>query len=108
MTRPSKRASVSRLACVQDDAKAQYADIDSARELEDRTLQDSPLAEENYGDLQWHHNLPSDKAAVRHFVGEQRGLDKTAARNITENSQLHDFFLLYFQIILAVIVQETN
>jgi hypothetical protein len=45
---------------------------------------------------------------VRHFVGEKRGLDKTAARNITENSQPRDFFLLYFQTILAITVQETN
>jgi hypothetical protein len=36
------------------------------------------------------------------------GLDKTAARNITETSQPPDFFLLYFQTILAVIVQDTN
>jgi hypothetical protein len=41
-------------------------------------------------------------------VGEQTGLDKTAARNITESSQPRDFFLLYFQTILAIIVYETN
>jgi hypothetical protein len=41
-------------------------------------------------------------------VGEKSGLNKTAAPNITENSQPFDLFLLYFQTILAVIVQETN
>jgi hypothetical protein len=39
-------------------------------------------------------------------VGEQNGLNKTAAPNLTENSQPCDFFLMYFQTILAVIVQE--
>jgi hypothetical protein len=41
-------------------------------------------------------------------VGEQNGLNRTTAPNITENSQPHEFFLLYFHTLLAVIVQETN
>jgi hypothetical protein len=41
-------------------------------------------------------------------VGEQNGLNKTAAPNISENSQAFDFFLLYFQTIPAVTVQETS
>jgi hypothetical protein len=41
-------------------------------------------------------------------VGKQNGLNKTAAPNIAENSQPHDFFLLYFQTILTIVVQETN
>jgi hypothetical protein len=47
-------------------------------------------------------------ADVHQFVGEQNGLNKTAAPSINEKSQPHDFFLLYFETILAVIVQETN
>jgi hypothetical protein len=45
---------------------------------------------------------------VHQLVGEQNGLNNTTSLNITENSQHRDFFLLYFQTILAVIVQETN
>jgi hypothetical protein len=41
-------------------------------------------------------------------VGEQNGLKRTTALNITEISQPHEFFLLYFHTLLAVIVQETN
>jgi hypothetical protein len=33
-------------------------------ELEDTTLPDPPFTEENYEDLEWHHQLPSDKADV--------------------------------------------
>jgi hypothetical protein len=51
--------------------------------------------------------LPSDKADVHQFVGEHL-LNKVAVPNITKNSQPHEFFLLYFQTILAVIVQKTN
>jgi hypothetical protein len=96
------------LACVQGGVEEQYADIDSEKEPEDATLQDPSSAEENNEDLEWCHQLPSDKADVHQFVGEQSGLDKIAACNITENSQPRDFFLLYFQAIQAVIVQETN
>jgi hypothetical protein len=45
---------------------------------------------------------------MHQFAGEQSELNKTAARNITQNLQPHDFFMLYFQTVLAVIVQETN
>jgi hypothetical protein len=45
---------------------------------------------------------------VHQIVGEKNGLKKTAARNITENSQPCEYFLLYFHTILAIIVQETN
>jgi hypothetical protein len=45
---------------------------------------------------------------VHQSVGQQSVLDKTAAPIITENSQPRDFFLLYFQTIPSVIVQETN
>jgi uncharacterized membrane protein len=45
---------------------------------------------------------------VYQFVGEQNEMKKTAARNIAESSQPRGFCLLYFQIILAVTVQETN
>jgi hypothetical protein len=33
---------------------------------------------------------------------------RTAGRNVTESTQPPQFFLLYFQTILAVIVEETN
>jgi hypothetical protein len=95
------------LACAQDYVEEKYADINSEEELEDITLQDPSSAEEN-DDLEWCHHLPSDKSDVRQFVGEQNGLNKTAAPNITENSQPRDFFFLYFYTILTVIVQETN
>jgi hypothetical protein len=45
---------------------------------------------------------------MHQFVGKQNGLNKTGAPSIAENSQPCDFFLLYFQTILTVIVQETN
>jgi hypothetical protein len=63
----------------------QYADTDSEEDIEDNTLQDPSSAEEDE-DLQWRRRLPSDKADVRQFVGEQSGLDKTAASNITDFS----------------------
>jgi hypothetical protein len=59
------------LTCVQDDAEEQYAAIDSKEELEDTTLQDPSIAEENDEDLEWHPQLLSDKADVHQFVGEQ-------------------------------------
>jgi hypothetical protein len=102
----SARLSVD-LACAQDDVEGQLADIDSEEELEDTTLQDPSSAEEN-DDLEWHHQLHSGKTGLYQFVGEQNGLNKTPARKITENSQPRDFFLLYFQTLLAVIIQETN
>jgi hypothetical protein len=92
---------------VLDDVEEQYGDINSEEELKDTALQDPPSAEE-YDDLEWRHLLPSDRADVHQFVGEQSGLNKTATRNITTNLQPRDFVLLYFQTILAVIVQETN
>jgi hypothetical protein len=58
--------------------------------------------------LEWNCQLPSDKADVHQFGGEHSGLNKTAAYDIMGNSQPHNSFLLYFQVILAVIVQETN
>jgi hypothetical protein len=96
------------LAGAQDDAEAQYTDIGSGEQIENTTPRDPSSAEENDEDLQWHHPIPSDKAAVHQSVGEQRELDKTVSRNITENSKPRDFFFLYVQTILAVIVQETN
>jgi hypothetical protein len=59
------------LACVQDDVEEQYSDIDSEEEFKDTTLQDPSSAEENIEDLLWCHQLPSDKADVHQFVGEQ-------------------------------------
>jgi hypothetical protein len=94
---------------VQDDVEEQYADIDSEGELVDTTLQDpSSAEEENVEDLECHHQLLSDKADVHQFVGEQNGLNKAAAPTITENSQPCELFLLYFQTILAAVVQETS
>jgi hypothetical protein len=58
--------------------------------------------------LEWCHKFPSDKEAVHMFVGEQNRLNKTAAPNISENSQALDLFLLNLQTILAVTEQETN
>jgi hypothetical protein len=55
------------LACAQDDVEEQYAEINSEE------LQDPPSAEEIDEDLEWHHQLPSDKADVHQFVGEQSG-----------------------------------
>jgi hypothetical protein len=52
------------LACAQDNVEEQYADIDSEEELADTTLQDSSSTEENYEDLEWHHQRPSDKEDV--------------------------------------------
>jgi hypothetical protein len=75
------------LARAQDSVEEQYADIDSEEEPEDATFQDQSSAEKNNEDLQWRHQLPSDKVDVHQFVGEQSGLDKTAAPIITENSQ---------------------
>jgi hypothetical protein len=93
---------------VQDDVEEQYADIDSEEEPGDTTLQHPLSAEQKDEDLGWCHQFPSAKADVHQFLGEQNGLNKIAAPNITENSQPSEFFLLYFQIILAVTVQETN
>lgn len=45
---------------------------------------------------------------MHQFVGEQDGLDKAAARNVTESAYPPEFFLLYFQTIRAVTVHETN
>jgi hypothetical protein len=39
---------------------------------------------------------------VHQFAGEENLLNKTTAPKITGNSQSHEFFLLYFQTILAV------
>jgi hypothetical protein len=89
MARPSKHARLFvYLACAQDDVEEQYADINSEEELEDIKLQDPSSAEENEEDLEWHHQLPSDKADVHQFVGEQNGLNKAAAPTITENYNL--------------------
>jgi hypothetical protein len=96
------------LPCAQEDAEEQYADIGSEEELGDTTLQDPSSVEENGEDLGWCCQFPSAKADVHQFVGEQNGLNKTTATDITENSQPFEFLLLYFQTILAVTVQETN
>jgi hypothetical protein len=45
----------------------------------DITLQAPSYSEKYYGDLQWCHKLPSDKADVHQFVEEQNGLNKTTA-----------------------------
>jgi hypothetical protein len=45
---------------------------------------------------------------VHQFLGEQNGLNETTAPYSTENSQPHNFFLLYLQMMLAVIAQKTN
>jgi hypothetical protein len=58
-------------------------------------LQDPSSAEDKWRFLKWRHQFPSDKADMHQFVGRQYGLDKTTAVSITENSQPHDFFLLY-------------
>jgi hypothetical protein len=93
----------------QGDAEEKYAGMDSEEELEkDATLQGQSSAEDNDEDLEWHHKHPSDKADFHQFVGEQIGLNKTAAPNISENSKPLDFFLLYFQTIQPVTVQQTN
>jgi hypothetical protein len=47
-----------------------YTDNDSEEELEDTTIQDPSSAEENDEDLEWHHQLPSDKADVHQFFGK--------------------------------------
>jgi hypothetical protein len=44
---------------------------------------------------------------VQQSVG-QTGINKTAAPNISENSQPLDFFLRYIQILIPVIAYETN
>jgi hypothetical protein len=80
--------------------KSSTLDINSEEEHEDATLHDPSSAEEN-DDLEWCHQLPSDKADVHQCVGEQSGLNRTTACNITENSQPCDFILLYFQTILV-------
>jgi hypothetical protein len=41
-------------------------------------------------------------------VGEQNGLNKTAAPSATESSQPREIFLPNFQTILVMIIQETN
>jgi hypothetical protein len=53
------------------DVEEQYADIVSEEELEDTTLPDESSAKENDEDLEGYHQLPSDKADVHQFVGEQ-------------------------------------
>jgi hypothetical protein len=52
------------LACAHNDVEELYADINAEEELEDTALQDPSSAEENDEDLEWHHQLPSDKAEV--------------------------------------------
>jgi hypothetical protein len=41
-------------------------------------------------------------------VGEQNGLNNITAPNIYENPHPHDFFLLYFQTVISLIVKETS
>jgi hypothetical protein len=77
------------LACAQDDVEEQYADIESEKQKV-TTLPDPSSAEEK--DEEWCHQIPSDKVDVHQC----------------ENSQPHNFFLLYHPMMLAVIVQETN
>jgi hypothetical protein len=74
------------LACAQDNAEEQYADIDSEEETKDIPLQDPSSSEENYQDLEWCLKLPSDETDLHYFVEEQKWLDKTTAPNISENS----------------------
>jgi hypothetical protein len=47
------------LACPQDNAKEQCADIDSEEKTKDILLQGSSSSEENYEDLEWCHKYPS-------------------------------------------------
>jgi hypothetical protein len=64
--------------------------------------------EEDHEDLERSHQIPSDRVDVHQFVGEQNMLNRTVAPNISGNSQHLEFFLLYFQTILAVTVQESS
>jgi hypothetical protein len=50
----------------------------------------------------------SCSCTVHGIVGEQNGLNKTTAFSSFENPHPLDFFLLYFQTIILLIVQETN
>jgi hypothetical protein len=61
------------LACAQDYVE-QYADIDLEEEIDDTPLQTMPFSEESYEDLEGCNKLPTIKADVQQFVGEQNEL----------------------------------
>jgi hypothetical protein len=70
-----------------------------------RILKILPSPKEN-NCLEWHHQLPSDKAVLHKFMWEWNGLNKTAAQNITENSRSDGIFLLYFQTVLEIMFKK--
>jgi hypothetical protein len=64
------RVCLADFACAQD-IEEQYVVIDPDEVLEDTTLQDPSSTEESDEDLEWRHQLDSDKVDVHQFVGEQ-------------------------------------
>jgi hypothetical protein len=58
--------------------------------------------------FKWCCKPPSDKEDVLQFVGEQNGLNKSAALNISKNSQPLSFLSMCPQTILPATVQDTN
>jgi hypothetical protein len=81
---------------VQDDPEEQSADVNSEEELKDTKLRIHRL-KKMMQDLEWWHQLSSDRAVGQQIVGEQHEWNRTAAPNVTENSQPHYFFSQYFQ-----------
>jgi hypothetical protein len=58
-------------------------------------------SEENEEELEWHHKLPSDTAAVHNLVSEQSGPNKSTAPSVSENPQ----FLIYLCCIFRPLYQ---
>jgi hypothetical protein len=81
---------------------------DSEQEIGDILLHDPVSSEESEKNLECGCKLPSDETDLHQFVKEQNGLNKTAAHDNYENSQPLNLFLLYFEIILKVTLEETN
>jgi hypothetical protein len=113
MAGPSKRARVSvDLALIEEDVIGEnYADTDSDEEQNDSRLQDpeddNTVDDDNEG-ADWRGKLPTDRAPLHEFLGEQNGLNKLAAPNITNDSKPEDYFMLFFRLILPIVLLETN
>jgi hypothetical protein len=74
-------------------------DTDSDEEQNDSQLQDPEddnIVDDDYEGADWWEKLPTDWAPLHEFLGEQNGLNKLAATNITDDSKTGDYFILFF------------
>jgi hypothetical protein len=81
----------------QDIVDENYAETDSDEDNND-----------NNEDADWKGKLPADRAQVHTFIGEQNGLDKEAAPDITNEATPGDYFMLFFCTVLPIILLQTN